>query len=204
MDNYLESFIAFLDASNYKGKYFINKYRNPKDKSDSYHYRIDVRDKEKTIQSFLIMTPSELQNTEKYPFYRAFKQNATKKDEVKPACFLVSKEEDGEWCAYNCNCPEQKLSSVNVFDYDKAVERFNQRWNSVSSVEMLRKVKIVCWVAAGIILLLGVIDCFLGFNFPNYIPILAIMLILVLLPLLLPHLASVTLSKNGIGIDLDD
>lgn len=204
MDKYLESFTTFLDVSNYKGRYFINKYHNSKDRSDPYHYRIDVRDREKTIQSFLIMTPSELQRTEKYPFYRAFKQNATRKDEVRPACFLVSKEEDGEWCAYNCNCPEQKLSSVNVFDYDKAVERFNQRCNSVSSVEMLRKVKIVCWVAAGIILLLGVIDCFLGFNFPNYIPILAIMLILVLLPLLLPHLASVTLSKNGIGIDLDD
>lgn len=204
MDKYLESFTTLLDVSNYKGRYFINKYRNPKDKSDPYHYRIDVRDREKTIQSFLIMTPSDLQRTEKYPFYRAFKQNATKKDEVRPACFLVSKEEDGEWCAYNCNCPEQKLSSDNIFDYDKAAKRFNQRWNSVSSVEMLRKVKIVCWVAAGIILLLGIMDCILGFNLPNYIPILSVVLILVLLPLLLPHLTSVTLSKNGIGIDLDE
>lgn len=204
MNNYLENFTAFLDASNYKGRYFINKYRNPKDKSDPYHYRIDVRDREKTVQSFLIMTHSELQRTEKYPFYRAFKQKATRKDEVRPACFLVSKEDDGEWCAYNCNCPEQKLSSVNVFDYDKAVERFNQRWNSVSSVEMLRKVKIVCCVAAGIILLLGLMGCILGFNLSSYIPILSVILILVLLPILLPHLTSVTLSKNGIGIDLDD
>lgn len=204
MNNYLENFIAFLDSSNYGGHYFVNKYRNPKDKNDSWHYRIDVRDGRKTIQSFLIMSPSELEERDKYPFYRAFKQDATKKDQVLPACFLVSKEDDGEWCAFNCNCPEQKLTSINIFDYEKAVDSFNKRWNSVSSVEMLRKVRILCWIAAGIILLLVALDIIWGIHLSTYIPALSIALILVVFPILLPHLTSVTLSKNGIGISIED
>lgn len=204
MDNYLKSYIAFLDAKNYKGKYFINKYHCPKGKYGSYHYRIDVRDGEKTIQSFLIMTPSELLRTEKYPFYRAFKQNATKKDQVLPACFLVSKESNGEWSAFNCNCPEQKMSSDDVFDYDKALERFKRRWDSVSSVEMLRIVRVICWTSSAIFLILTILDYVLNLGLLDYTMPLILILVLILIPIFLPHITSATLSKNGIGINLDD
>lgn len=203
MNNYLESFIAFLDAKNYAGKYFINKYHYSKDKSDSYHYRIDVRDGEKTIQSFLILTSAELKRTEKYPFYRAFKQNATKKDQVLPACFLVSKEDDGEWYAYNCNCPEQRMSSDDIFDYDKALKRFKKRWNSVSSVEMLRKVRVICWTSSAMFLALTVLDYILNLGLLNYTIPLVIILALVLIPIFLPHITSATLNKNGIDVSLE-
>lgn len=203
MNNYLESFIAFLDAKNYKGKYFLNKYHSPKDHSDPYHYRIDVRDGEKTIQSFLIMTPSELLRTEKYPFYRAFKQNATKKDQVLPACFLVSKENNGEWFAFNCNCPEQRMSSDDVFDYDKALERFKKRWDSVSSVEMLRIVRIICWTASAIFLILTILDYVLNLGLLNCTMPLILILVLILIPIFLPHITSATLSKNGIDVSLE-
>ena len=205
MEPEFKCFIETLNNSDYKENFVINKYRNPKDEKDAWHYRFDIKDGEKIIQSFLLMSPIELKDVEKskYPFYRVFKQNATKDSLVLPACFIVSKKDNGDWGVYNCNCPEQELNFAVIFDYKKAVERFNKRWNSISSVEMLRKIRVLCWAATCIIIALAILDLMFNLGLNNYIPVMVFILILVLFPIMLPYLTSVTLSKNGLGFSID-
>lgn len=199
----IESFEKYLKASGrgYGNNSFISNYHNPKDSSDNWHPRFDIRANDKYIQSFLLICEQERLNKRKYPFYRSFEQQTSNGKDVKPACFVVVYGEDKQWHIYGCNCLDYELKNDSVVNYTEAVKKFNKRWDAAAGKKELRLLKILCWFFA--------LCCFgcVVFSKALCIPINTVVVIsllgafLTIFPIFAPGIKAFTIGPSGISYE---
>lgn len=209
MEEQLKNFKDYLDANGYRSKYLVDNYQNEKIGSDRWHRRINVKNGEKTVQAFVIMDESERENCPKYPFYNSYRQLAAKNHDVLPACFIASYK-DGNWRIYNASAPDVPVDNQQeIINYKKACKRFARRWRCVPEVRMVIWSRIVCWSVAAFLSLWLLLTSFLDISIlacmkGQTLNVMILIIVMLLLPIILPCVNSISLSGNGVGVSKED
>lgn len=176
--------------------------------------RIEITDNDRIIQAFVVMKEDQYNKTSKFPFYRVYNQRNKYGESVNPACFIAVHNENGDggkwtiWDAKNTRLPR---GSSTLLDYNKAVERFNKRWESPGNENLYKKLKVYTFIGLGFILLyflahiLSINGFLWGFQIPlntvvAYV-LAAIAFLLILIPIM-PYIRSLTFKFKDTSVEI--
>lgn len=201
-------FLKYLKSEHYDEKnLYVSNYHNP-DIADGVSYkRIEVRDKGRVVQAFVLMPEEDRKKFKKYPFYRVYKQYASKTENVRPACYVVSKNSENIWEVYNCNCLDLKMdenSYSRIINYKEARKSFYRRWYSVPSVKKIRELRVLTIALTIIGILLITFHKVIGLS-SNALMLVGIMTpIFAIIAAMAPCLNSISIFGNALCLSTED
>lgn len=197
-------------------EYLINKCKYPSESIRTNLYKYDCKEYERVeiindgaiIQAFVLMSPTHVEQIDKFPFYRTYYQRNEYGTIVTPACNVaVYNEKSGTWDIHSPKDLKHELTSPDLLNYDKAVNRFRKRFNQIGNEKLASILKRLS-ISAAIIIGLYFIAYFLYLNellFGIIIPmnsyvisITIILLILVFVPPLIPYIKSIGYKDYGV------
>lgn len=202
MENYLQKFEEYLDNNGYRGKYLVDNYQNPHNSADKWYRRVSVKDGDKVIQAFVLMKPSDRIRYKKYPFYRSYAHIASKYYNVLPECYIVSFEK-GAWNIYNTSLPDVPKDTQSIINYNNTQRKFKKRLLRVPELKILYWSRVVCWsIAAMLIVLCSVLvlcnTLFKSILYDHILAVIGVIIVMILFPVILPLVNSITISGSGI------
>lgn len=197
-------------------EYLVNtcKYPSESIRTNIYKYdcnvyeRVEIINDGAIIQAFVLMSPTHVEQIDKFPFYRTYYQRNEYGTIVTPACNVaVYIKESDTWIIHSPKDLKHELTSPDLLNYDKAVDRFRKRFNQIGN-EKLAHILIRTSIGAIIIIALYFIayvlsenELLFGFVIPmnSYVvSIITILLILVIVPPLIPYIKSIGYKDYGV------
>ncbi len=106
--------------------------------------RVEVLSADRKIaQSFVIMDKKEAQEKRVFPFYRAYRNSRTEISEITPFCFVVIPTgSNNQWEAfYPGDLNLKHDDSTDIFDYEKAVNAYNNRLKRLPFQALCKKIR---------------------------------------------------------------
>lgn len=201
-------FLDYLKSKEYDEKsLYVSNYNIPKCPDSTCYKRIEVRDNGRVVQAFILMPEEDRKTYMKYSFYRVYNQYASKNENVRPACYVVSKNSENIWEVYNCNCLDLKMdeNSYNrIINYKEAKKSFYRRWYSVPSVKMIRELRMLTIAFSIIGILLILFHKAIGLS-SEALKIIGIMTpIFAIIATVAPCLNSIKIFGNAICLSTED
>lgn len=199
-------------------EYLVNtcKYPSESIRANIYKYdcnvyeRVEIINDGAIIQAFVLMSPTHVEQIDKFPFYRTYYQRNEYGTIVTPACNVaVYNEKSGTWDIHSPKDLKHELTSPDLLNYDKAVNRFRKRFNQIGNEKLasiLKRLSISAAIIIGLYFIAYVLsenELLFRFVIPmnSYVvSIITILLILVIVPSLIPYIKSIGYKDYGVEL----
>ena len=207
MGKYADLFAEYLkkECGYPESSIITNTYRYERKVFD----RVEVLDGEMIIQAFVLMSETQCEESEKFPFYRTYYfQRNDYGYVIPPACNVaVYDEKTKHWDIHSSTDLRLELTSPDFLNYDCAVQRFKKRMYYPGSLKMWKKIRaralfsliiMVLYITAHVLSLNGSLN---GWDIPlnaSVAGFFIVMIVLLLLPPLMPYIKSIAIKGNGI------
>lgn len=207
--DYSEDFKELLETNGYNGQYEVKYDTQIKNGIfTSFNVKGKEEIKDRYIQAFILMSPTNRLRSSKYPIWGLYHQTVGKytNNEVNPAVFIASRDSRGVWHIYSAGDTKIEKDRALIVDYKWAYDRYKARYEGV--IKFDRKhgaLRWTSWILASLVsvyLFLHIVtNMSEGFNLPltSQIVLLgSLIVLLILFPLVFPFINAISIK----GIDL--
>lgn len=204
---YVDNFIQFLVENHNYNKSTIVK--------STYRYdgrkygRVEVMHNGMCIQAFVLMSEKHLRSLETFPFYRTYYQHSEYGYIITPACNVAVNHQSRGWVIHSANNLRAEINSPDFLNYDKAIERFGNRFSYLGNAKLSKIIKrlsiglmtvVVIYFIAHVLSLNGFLG---GIEVPLNEVVCTFFItigLLLLLPPVIPYIKSITIKSFDIGV----
>lgn len=198
----IEVFKKLLVEKGYKG-HFVEEHETKKINGHLFWCVNITNEDGKIIQVFVLMRNWFREHKSSYPIWKLYPQKVgIEKSEVKPAVYIVTQTDNGNWHVYSASDTTVKKDLDVIINYSMACDRFDLRLSASDKIGKMRKsFKRTCWMLAVIIALYLIIHAVTSFSNGCGLPLtseivflIGLIVCLVIIPIVLPYTKAVSIK----------